>query len=242
MRAKPQALIFARLLIAAGHGPARLPTCEHTLRHARTETDRDVNDCPDTDVSVVVVRALRLFRPGELRALRVRDCRVFRLVSSMLQPRSDDAAPTSPLEQAVDSLCAVELAPSRDATWGIEMHVVAVIERCAGTVTELKGPLPGQLLSASNSWGHPSVLARCTRLEVLTDVSSYTPAVWLALSQLHTLRHVSFHQVSAAAIAVALPRLHTLTAYGCNSAVAVAGSSRTFCRGCGCSTLMGSGQ
>jgi hypothetical protein len=38
-----------------------------------------------------------------------------------------------------------------------------------------------------------------------------------------TLRGVYFGQVSAAAIAAALPRLHTLTAYGCNSAVAVAG-------------------
>jgi hypothetical protein len=39
------------------------------------------------------------------------------------------------------------------------------------------------------------------------------PAAWLGLSQLHTLRDVHLNVVSTAAIAAALPRLHTLTAY-----------------------------
>jgi hypothetical protein len=37
--------------------------------------------------------------------------------------------------------------------------------------------------------------------------------VWLGLSQLHTLHDVDLDQVSVAAIAAALPRLHTLTAH-----------------------------
>jgi hypothetical protein len=38
----------------------------------------------------------------------------------------------------------------------------------------------------------------------------YPPAAWLGLSQLHTLRGVSLNDVPVAAIAAALPRLHTL--------------------------------
>jgi hypothetical protein len=41
----------------------------------------------------------------------------------------------------------------------------------------------------------------------------YTPAAWLGLSQLHTLRGVDLDEVSPAAIAAALPRLHTLTTF-----------------------------
>jgi hypothetical protein len=45
------------------------------------------------------------------------------------------------------------------------------------------------------------------------NVRHYAPSVWLQLSQLHTLRGVDLSVVSIAAIAVALPRLHTLVAF-----------------------------
>jgi hypothetical protein len=61
---------------------------------------------------------------------------------------------------------------------------------------------------------------------VLTRAQYYTPAVWLGLSQLHTLRDVDLHQVSMAAIAAGLPKLHTLYAFyfdDSSSPAAVAG-------------------
>jgi hypothetical protein len=242
------------VLLAAGRGQGRVPTCEHTLRYAPSRIQRSVllddgvrykqeldlgkyprfrDGCAATvdygpnnylirynrsayrvDLFYpLLVRALSLFAQGELRALRVRDPAIFRIVLAMLQALPQGGAPASHLAQALDSLCAVELecdfisAPSEDAP-----HVAAVIERCAATVTELKGPLPADLLHQVRS-GHPPVLARCARLEVLTEVSSYTPAVWLGLSQLHTLRGVCLNQVSVGAIAAALPRLHTLTCF-----------------------------
>jgi hypothetical protein len=57
------------------------------------------------------------------------------------------------------------------------------------------------------------VLAGCTRLESLAHASYYTPAAWLGLAHLHTLRGVDLGVVSTAAIAAALPRLHTLEAF-----------------------------
>jgi hypothetical protein len=56
-------------------------------------------------------------------------------------------------------------------------------------------------------------LACCTRLDTLTNAGSYDAKVWLALTHLHTLRGVDFSVVSVAAIAAALPRLHTLAAF-----------------------------
>jgi hypothetical protein len=98
---------------------------------------------------------------------------------------------------------------------GGEVHVAAIVEHCAATVTELKGSLPARLLCRTDRLGHqPSTLARCARLEVLTKASRYVPAVWLVLSHLHTLHDVDLSTVSTAAIAAALPRLHTLTASG----------------------------
>jgi hypothetical protein len=55
-----------------------------------------------------------------------------------------------------------------------------------------------------------SVLPRCTRLESLTLHNNCPPAASLGLSQLHTLRGLSFAVVPAATIVAALPRLHTL--------------------------------
>jgi hypothetical protein len=47
-------------------------------------------------------------------------------------------------------------------------------------------------------------------LESLSYASTFAPAAWLGLSQLHTLLDVDVSVVSVATIAAALPRLHTL--------------------------------
>jgi hypothetical protein len=86
------------------------------------------------DWSPVVARALSLFGPGELRALRVYDANTFSLALS---------TPTQ--ADSLRALCAVGI-----GYWSLEpedeMPAVAIIERCAATVTELKGPLPAHLL------------------------------------------------------------------------------------------------
>jgi hypothetical protein len=214
-RARMQA--FALLLVAAGRGPARLPTCEHTLRHARFKMPvRGLKCTFQPVVSAIFVRALSFFGPGELRALRVEDAGFFGLVVSTL--RAPETATQA--AQALDSLCAVEVvAPSYDAA--DSSRAAPIIESCAATLTELKGYLPGRVLCASDGSGRPPVLACCTRLEILIFAYLYTPAVWLGLSQLHTLRGVDLGQVSTAAIAAALPRLHTLTMYSNDELVSV---------------------
>jgi hypothetical protein len=201
---------FGLTLIAGGRGPARLPTCERALRHARIKAKEGDKFQPVEGASAIIVRVLSFFGRGEMRELRVEDPTVFRLVLSMIQARSDDDTPTSQMAQAVDSLRVIELVSGSLVC--NDQYAAAIIERCAATVTELKGLLPGHLLSGS--WGHPPVLARCTRLQVLTEAFSYAPAVWLGLSQLHTLHGVNLGRVSMAAIAAALPRLHTLHACG----------------------------
>jgi hypothetical protein len=201
--------IYARVLIAAGRGPARIPTCEHILRDAPNGAN-DEASLPDRwrrfDWSLIVPRTLSLFGPGELQALRVLDAATFRLALS---------APTQTRE-LLNSLRAVELVPYNGSD--DDQYAAAIIERCASTVTELKGPLPGRLLCRADGSDQPPVLARCTRLEVLTEASRYAPAIWLGLSHLHTLRDVDLGKVSTAAIAAALPRLHTLGAYRLGSA------------------------
>jgi hypothetical protein len=173
----------------------------------------------------VLVRALSCFGSGDLRALCVEDADVFRLVLSTPQPPfSGVGAPAaqSPISQA-DSLRAVELVVSHPLEEESERHAAAVIERCAATLTELKGPLPARLLCESDREGHTAVLARCTKLEVLTFADAYPPAAWLGLSQLHTLQGVNLNHVSVAAIAAALPRLHTLTSYAHENAPSATG-------------------
>jgi hypothetical protein len=211
--------VCALLLIAAGRGPARIPTCEHTLRHHGEIIVVSTVGGTLPNTASVAMRALSLFGPGEVRALRVSDARIFSMILEKLQAHtsgSDEATPQM-ISQVFGFLCAVELAPppwfANENGGRCEPDAAAIIDRCAATVTELQGPLSGRLLCQSDLRGHPSVLARCTRLEVLTHASLYTPAVWLGLSQLHTLHDVDFNQVSAAAVAAALPRLHTLTAF-----------------------------
>jgi hypothetical protein len=79
-----------------------------------------------------------------------------------------------------------------------------LIRHCAATLTVLN-------CYDLSDYAH-EVLPCCTRLESLTldDWRDCPPAAWLGLSQLHTLRGVSLSVVPAAAIAAALPRLHTL--------------------------------
>jgi hypothetical protein len=204
-------LLCALALVASGRGPARVPACELTLQHAaypRAQRDGGAPDC-----GPVVAHALSLFGAGELRALHAGHANVFGAILAMLAGQGGgSAAAESPiLAQALNSLRSVQLEGLSEGKED-EVHAAAIIARCAATVTELKGHLPGHLLSQSDgATGQPPVLARCTRLEVLTHASDYTPAVWLGLSQLHTLYDVDLGKVSTAAIAAALPRLRTLT-------------------------------
>jgi hypothetical protein len=244
--------VSARMLITAGRGPARVPTCEQALRDARTKfyhlvdvenedwfltnsfrydlrfeewhDDYDVKTralrnmrlrtARVDDLSPVLMRALSLFGPGELRALRVLDVAVFRLVASLL-PTASSSAPQ--IEQAIDALCAVQVggsfAPSPDIG-----SLSTLLKRHSATITEFDAELSPTMLKEA-----ASALACCTRLESLTRAHFYNPAVWLGLSQLHTLRGVDLGKVSFAVIAAALPKLHTLTAFGGRNPAQVAG-------------------
>jgi hypothetical protein len=161
------------------------------------------------------MRTLSLFGAGELRALRVNDASIFSFILKRLQVLLGGSGPSTSqtMSEAIDSLCVVELVPPRWFISRNDSDATAIIERCAATITELKGLLPAHPLCQSDASGHPPVLARCTRLECLWDAFIYAPAVWLGLSQLHTLHDVNLSRVSIAAIAAALPRLHTLTAF-----------------------------
>jgi hypothetical protein len=160
-----------------------------------------------------LARALSLFGPGELRALRVGDPDTFRVVLSLLPTASaiDDATGAPRVKKGtLDYVCALELVGPRTPEAD---DIRAVVERCAATVTELSGRMPGHLLSTVKGKSDLPVLARCVQLEALTHACNYEPAVWLGLSQLHTLLDVDLRRVSTAAIAAALPRLHTLKAF-----------------------------
>jgi hypothetical protein len=244
------AQMCALVLTAAGCGPARVPTCEHTLQHGRTRAETRVAFYDDDDnawckfglfedyprfrddgavdygprsrelgsagrVAMRVacfyplfVRALSLFGRGELRALRVGDADAFRIILLML---SADARLlwNSHLTRAIESLRVVELIGSHTVSEVQGRAAAVLIERCARSVAELHGLLPGILICK----GSQPVLSRCTRLEALTNASRYQPAVWLDLSHLHTLHDVDFRQVAPATIAVALPRLRDLKAH-----------------------------
>jgi hypothetical protein len=251
------ARMSARLLVAAGNGPARLPACEHALR-GRTKfyhaIDADALDwfvaggwrCVPgfrgwlddfdantralrwtkfhtawiDDFSPVVMRALSLFGPGELRVLSVTDIDVFHLVTSLMRAASTGGGPAPQIGQsAVGGLCEIHV----DASCGPPSldvgSLAAVLERHSSSITELNVALPAHMLNAVSS-----ALARCTRLESLTGAPSGDPAVWLGLSQLHTLCGVDLSAVSFAAIAAALQKLHTLKAFGqCEDPARVAG-------------------
>jgi hypothetical protein len=188
-------------LVAAGRGLLRAPTCNHTLRVASGVTSAG---------QASLRRALLLLGPGELqelRELRSREDIIKKgscdFIVSMLEQEagvsrlsSDGGTPQdTPVARAVASLRVVKA----DVTL-----YPALIQQCAATLTELEC---NRLSDAATR-----VLPRCTRLESFTLNEWYgcPPAAWLGLSQLHTLRGVSLCEVPAAAIAAALPRLHTL--------------------------------
>jgi hypothetical protein len=80
----------AQLLLAAGRGPARVHSCEQTLRHIhfvankpRTKAaDRKGRD--DFVVPRLLQRALALLRAGELRTLHVTDSKVVEFILSVV--------------------------------------------------------------------------------------------------------------------------------------------------------------
>jgi hypothetical protein len=133
--------VHACLLVAAGRGPARLPTCDIILHRARPKF-RGAS-C-DSD-RAVVERTLSLFGCGELRALRVVTADVFRLVLSMMQSLPDGGVPSSRLSQALGSVRVIQLT-ELPAYEDDQVNAATVIERCAAAVTELKGRLPHHLV------------------------------------------------------------------------------------------------
>jgi hypothetical protein len=182
----------AQLLLAAGRGPARVPTCEQTMRRVCVTVVGQENVVAEA----LARRALTLLRPGELRTLRPTDSCVVDFILPALKQQERDQG----LSQVLASVSAIE--------WGSYTNhpeaAFALIERYAGNITELNCQLQSRCEAGDN------VLARCIRLESLTNARHYVPSAWLQLSQLHTLRGVNLFVISTAAIAAALPRLHTL--------------------------------
>jgi hypothetical protein len=199
--------VTARVLLAAGRGPARLPSCEHAVRHERLVYFVE-GTSKRVDVRPLLRRALLLFGPGELRALCVADGGVIDFVASVLQVSQAGAAHSSTaldaprLGRALVALSAVAW-PNQPKQLDAEF---ALIERHAATITALDCPTRSKSVVAERA------LARCTRLQSLSHVGWYAPTSWLQCTQLHTLRNVDLTQASVAAIAAALPRLHTLAA------------------------------
>jgi hypothetical protein len=156
-----------------------------------------------------VRRALLLLGPAELqelqelRTLHVDVAGTCEIIQSLLEQEaaacrlSGEGAPRdAPVSRALASVRVIK---------GDNLRLSpALLLRCATTLTEL------ECHHLTN--GAHSVLPRCTRLESLTfhNWSRCPFTAWLGLSQLHTLRGVSLSGVPAAAVAAALPRLHTL--------------------------------
>jgi uncharacterized membrane protein YecN with MAPEG domain len=184
----------ARLLLAAGRGPARFPTCEQTFRHTKLH---------DFAPSALLRRAVALLGAGELRTLRVTDPTVVTFVLSALVQRLREQHTVS---HAVEA--SRVFAPLRVVEWTgkatFPEAAFTLIDRYAANITELDCPLGGRWDAADN------LLARCIRLESLTNAQYYAPSAWLPLSNLHTLQGVDLSVVSMAAISAALPRLHIL--------------------------------
>jgi hypothetical protein len=176
----------AQMLLAAGRGPARVITCRSALEHVRVW---------EAENRQLLMRAVSLLRPGDLPALRVVDADVFDVFLPALW---DDGEP-EPVLDTLQSLgwCNAEGFVRADSA-------LALLKRCAVTLNELDCPL----YDSDDKWSE--ALAHCTRLESLTFFDMFPPASWLGLSQLHTLLGVSLGGTSVAAIAAALPRLHTL--------------------------------
>jgi hypothetical protein len=184
----------------------------------------------------VLLRALASFKPGELRALRVRDRRFIDDLAVFLQlvPLASTAVARMGVTRGVsmeeaDAACrrrhddapllvAVSgaLQSVQSLAWdGVvhdkDMHgETAFLRRYAATLTEVDC-----WMVTRNGRAPLSVcaaLSLCMQLESLSCAGCYTPIAWLGLSQLHTLRGVSLDAVPVSAIAAALPCLHTLAA------------------------------
>jgi hypothetical protein len=209
--------VTCQVLIAAGRGPARLPSCEHVMRHVSTEYSTSAPSKKLVDVRPLLRRTASLFGVGELRELRVAHPSVIEfIISSLLQREFEVLDPdhqavaaattteaSSALEQALNALCVV--------AWPTEPKLLdavatSLIERHAATITAL------DCIQWSTSEAADRAVARCTQLQSLSWAKCYAPSSWLQCTQLHTLRNVNLAVVSVAAIAAALPRLHTLTA------------------------------
>jgi hypothetical protein len=178
----------ARLLLAAGRGPARVTTCQHVLEGVRALARN----------RRLVARAMSLLNPSELAALRVTEAMVLDIVLEALQRIERDAPPTT--LRVLDSIQSLGWCERGNGTKGS----LALLKWCAGTLKQLDCPQGHNY----DDWN--GVLARCTRLECLTSAFAFPSAAWLGLSQLHTLLDVDLAVVSAGVIAAALPRLHTL--------------------------------
>jgi hypothetical protein len=155
----------------------------------------------------MLLRALALLEPGELRALRVVDPMILDLILSVSNSNDGTGGTSASLatrvKQATKSLHVVAWSGYR----GDVRFAFRFIQQCAATLTELdcNNPRPSKIGDLA--------LACCTRLESFGHADRFTPAAWLGLSQLHTLRGVDLRVAPVAAIASALPRLHTLDAY-----------------------------
>jgi hypothetical protein len=201
--ARNQRTCWAALqLIAAGRGLLRAPACNRTLRVASGGT---------ASGQALMRRALLLLAPGELQELQLHPPGVTQgtcdFIRSMLNQMAagfhseiDDGTERHvPVSRALTSLRVVK-------AWGNKApFLAALMQQCAANFIELEcSVLDDDAVRA---------LPHCTRLKSLTFFDIFwkcPPAAWLGLSQLHTLRGVSLRVVSAAAIAAALPQLHTL--------------------------------
>jgi hypothetical protein len=155
-----------------------------------------------------------LLERGELRELRVGDPMVFDLIINAIQQQEEglgvavdthgeDSAKISAgglLAHALEPLSVV----ASDVKVGSDA-AFALIARHKDTITEID--------CVNRSFEGTQVLRSCQRLEVLTGANGYDSDAWLGLSQLHTLRGVNLGIVTCAAIAAALPRLHTLDVF-----------------------------
>jgi hypothetical protein len=178
---------IAQVLLAAGRGPARAVTCQRAAQNALG--------------NLLLSRVVSLLYPGELPSLHVTNSAIF-FDFEFRRSRGDDQA--AALSQALNSVQSL-MCPNLG---GYAPCALGLVKRSVGTLKELDcKELGSYCLQEADAWNE--VLPRCTRLERLTFASSFLPAAWLGLSQLHTLLDVDLSVVSVAAIAAALPRLHT---------------------------------
>jgi hypothetical protein len=156
----------AQLLLAAGGGSARVPTCAQTLRHMRfTATVKE-----DFVASRVILCALALLRAGELQTLRVTDPMVleFILSAAVQQECQKDTGTIGATAMRSVHVFVVDqvLASLRAIKWTETVRhpeaAFALLKRYAANITELECPLQRDCDAADD------LLDRCTRLESLS--------------------------------------------------------------------------